>query len=94
MSQSGVVGEAEPVVATVIRPMNDHGTLTVEVAAEHSTRHIVEYETAAVERTLAAMPEGSTLRVVMTPIEGRANVWRVAAPDPLGEAPARRRSGN
>ncbi|MFC6725428.1 hypothetical protein ACFQE1_13825 [Halobium palmae] len=91
MSQSGVFGTTEPVVATVTRPMNDHGTLTVEVAAEHSTRHIVEYDTGTVERTLAAMPEGSTLRLVMTPIEGRANVWSVAAPDFRGDAPNRGR---
>lgn len=80
MSEPLTVETAESVVATVLRPMNEHGTMTVEVGARHSTRHVVEYETASVEQTLAAMPEGSRVRVAMTPLEGRANVWRVAAP--------------
>lgn len=70
----------ETVVASVLRPMNDHGTVTVEVVDRHSTRHVVAYETPSVERTLSAMPKGATLRLVMAPIEGRANVWRAAAP--------------
>jgi hypothetical protein len=80
MSESRVAKRGETVVASVLRPMNDHGTVTVEITDRHSTRHVVEYETPAVERTLSAMPKGATLRLVMTPIESRANVWRVAAP--------------
>ncbi|MFC4359396.1 hypothetical protein ACFO0N_15745 [Halobium salinum] len=82
MPESSVRSEEGTVVAKVVRPMNDHRSMTVEVADQHSTRHIVEYDTDRVERTLAALPQGSALRVLMTPIEGRANVWRVGAPEP------------
>lgn len=80
MPEASVRSEEGTVVATVVRPMNDHRTMTVEVADRHSTRHIVEYDTDRVEQTLAALPQGSQLRVTMTPIEGRANVWHAGAP--------------
>jgi hypothetical protein len=56
--------------------MNDHGAMCVEVVDGNATRHIVDYQSSDVRRTLAALPEGASLPLRMEPLEDRANVWR------------------
>jgi hypothetical protein len=68
--------ETEPPTVTVRHAMNDHDAMCVEVQNGNATRHIVDYESSDVRRTLAALPEGASLPLRMEPLEDRANVWR------------------
>lgn len=58
--------------------MNDHGTMTVELCETNETRHVCAYASPELERRLAPLPAGTELRVSMSRIGVRANVWRVA----------------
>ena len=78
----------DPARVVVRRPMNDHGTVTVELPATNETRHVCEYATPDLRRRLAALPPGGEILVSLSRVGGRANVWRaVAAADP-GPEPA------
>jgi hypothetical protein len=68
--------ETEPPTVEVRHAMNDHGAMCVEVVDANATRHIVDYQSTDVRRTLAALPEGASLPLRMEPLEDRANVWR------------------
>lgn len=61
---------------SIARGMNNHGSMTVEVIGTNATRHVVEYATPDLERTLAALPVGATIPLELEPVVGRANVWR------------------
>lgn len=74
----------------VHEPMNDHGTMTVEVEATNETRHLVEYADRDLRRTLAALPAGTTIPVSLSRAGVRSNVWRV---DALHAEPAAAASG-
>ena len=63
----------------VRRPMNDHGAVTVEVCDTNETRHLAEYASAELRRTLAALPPGTTIPLAMSRVGVRSNVWRVTA---------------
>jgi len=65
-----------PVRVVVRRPMNDHGTLTVELDATNETRHVCAYATTALRRRLASLSAGTELLLAMSRIGIRANVWR------------------
>lgn len=60
----------------VIRQMNDHGAMTVEVVGTNATRHIVEYASPSLRQTLSALPVGATVPLLLEPLGTRANVWR------------------
>jgi hypothetical protein len=68
--------------------MNDHGTMTVELCDTNETRHVCEYATPELGRRLASLPSGAELRLAMSRIGVRANVWRAMAvvDDPSAEA--------
>lgn len=66
-----------PVSVVVRRPMNDHGTMTVEVADTRETRHLVDYESERLRRALSQLPSGTTVPVTMSRAGVRSNVWRV-----------------
>ncbi|SFG81435.1 hypothetical protein SAMN04488063_3036 [Halopelagius inordinatus] len=68
---------SRPRSVVVRRPMNDHGTMTVEVADTRETRHLVDYESERVRRTLSQLPSGTTVPLTMARAGGRSNVWRV-----------------
>ncbi|WP_245758409.1 hypothetical protein [Halogeometricum limi] len=59
--------------------MNDHETMTVEVETTNETRHLVEYATPDLRRTLEALPSGTTIPVTLSRAGARSNVWRVDA---------------
>jgi len=63
----------------VRRSMNDHGTMTVERCDTNQTRHICAYATPDLRRRLASLPAGTELRLAMSRIGVRANVWRAVA---------------
>jgi hypothetical protein len=65
-----------PVRVVVRRPMNDHGTLTVELGATNETRHVCAYATPELRRRLASLQAGTELLLSMSRIGVRANVWR------------------
>jgi hypothetical protein len=58
--------------------MNDHGTLTVELAETNETRYIVDYESDRVREALGALPTGTTIPIRMSRVGSRSNVWRAA----------------
>lgn len=63
----------------VRRPMNDYGTMTVELCSANETRHLCEYATPHLRRRLALLPAGEEVLLSMSRIGVRANVWQVAA---------------
>lgn len=65
------------VTVVVRRPMNGHGTMTVEVVETNETRHVVDYATPLIRSTLSALPEGTTIPVELVRVGIRSNVWRV-----------------
>lgn len=60
----------------VRRRMNDHETMTVEVAETNETRHLVEYDSAALREALSVLPVGTRIPLRMDPVAGRGSVWR------------------
>jgi hypothetical protein len=66
------------VAVTVTRPMNHHGTMTVEVAETNDVRHVVEFAP-EVEAVFADLPRGTTLPVEMQQLPSRGSCWRVTA---------------
>ena len=69
----------EPSRVVVRRPMNDHGTMTVELCGANEFRHVCEYATPPLRRRLAVLPVGGEVLLSMSRIGVRANVWRVVA---------------
>lgn len=69
---------AGPVSVVVRRPMNSHGTMTVETAQSNEVRHFVEYASDRVRSVLEGLPAGTVIPVQMTRVGGRSNVWRVS----------------
>ena len=84
------------VESVVIRqPMNDHGTVTVELEHTNETRHLVEYASDRIESVLRSLPAGTRIPVEMTRVGSRSNVWRVSAiPTVTVETPASRTRGH
>jgi len=76
--------------------MNDHDAMCVEVEADNATRHLVDYASDELRRTLEALPEGASLPLRMEPLEDRANVWRAIElnPDRSPAATTSARSGD
>lgn len=69
---------AVPTAVTIRRAMNDHGTVTVEVAETNETRHLVDYASDRLRSRLASLPTGTTIPVEMTRVGDRSNAWRVS----------------
>lgn len=67
--------EAETV--RIVRDMNDHGAMTVEVHDSHATRHVVEYASDELRATLRQLPRGSSVPLQLESVGSRANAWRV-----------------
>jgi hypothetical protein len=77
MSSSSAGTDARTV--RIVRSMNDHDAMCVEVEETNATRHVVDYESDDLRRTLAALPEGSSLPLRMVRLDDRANVWRAVS---------------
>jgi hypothetical protein len=73
----------------VRRPMNDHDTVTVEVCATNETRHLVEYASPELRRTLSDLPAGAAVPLGMSRVGVRSNVWRVISASGADRAPVR-----
>ena len=71
--------ESSPARIVVRRPMNDHGTMTVERCSTNDIRHICEYATPDLRRRLALLSDGTELLLSMSLIGGRSNIWRATA---------------
>lgn len=63
----------------VRRPMNDHGTMTVELRYANETRHLCEYATPHLRRRLALLPAREEVLLSMSRIGVRTNTWQVTA---------------
>ncbi|WP_136589973.1 hypothetical protein [Salinigranum halophilum] len=78
MEQHAVPATPVTVSATIRQPMNDHGTVTVELGETNETRYLVEYDSDRFRQVLRTLPTGTTLPIQMTRVGSRSNVWRVA----------------
>ncbi|MFB6130474.1 MAG: hypothetical protein ABEJ28_06610 [Salinigranum sp.] len=74
-----VAPDSEEEVVTIVRPMNAHGTTTVEVDETNQTRHLVEYAEDELRATLSSLPEGTSLPVAMRRLNCRGNVWEAVS---------------
>jgi hypothetical protein len=66
----------ETTTVTILKEMNDHDAMCVEVLEENATRHIVDYDSVELQQTLEALPEGASLPLQLERLEDRGNVWR------------------
>jgi hypothetical protein len=73
---SRVQPSPETTTVTILKEMNEHDAMCVEIVDENATRHIVDYDTNEVRQTLSALPEGASLPLQLERLEDRANVWR------------------
>lgn len=60
----------------VVRPMNDHGAMTVELVDRNETRHVVECASQSVREALRRLPVGSSIPLELERLGPRANAWR------------------
>ena len=70
MSLAGTVYRVE-------QPMNDQRAMVLEAVDGPTTVHAVQYATPRVRNRLAALSAGDTVRLRVTRVGRRANVWRV-----------------
>ncbi|UVE49967.1 hypothetical protein KU306_13755 [Haloferax larsenii] len=68
-----------PELVSIHTPMNDHGSMVVEVAETNETRHLVEYASDEVRETLAQLPEETLVPVEMVRAGSRSNVWKAVS---------------
>lgn len=98
MIQRSPAGVPVTVSATIRQPMNDHGTVTVELAETGETRYLVEYDSDRIRQVVGSLPAGTTLPLQMTRVGGRSNVWRVVAlpgaPEPTRQPGHQRQNSN
>lgn len=74
-----VISEQTTTVSvTIDRPMNHHGTMTVEVAETNEIRHLVEFAP-GVRTVLDGLPPETTLPIEMRQLPARGSCWRVTA---------------
>jgi hypothetical protein len=71
-------GRTTTVPVTIDRPMNAHGTMTVEVRTSNEVRHLVEFAPGTHD-VLANLPAGTTIPVEMRQLPARGSCWRVTA---------------
>jgi len=63
-------------VHAVLRPMNEHGALTLERPGTGACYHVVEYADDRIRELLADVGPGGRVRVELERAGARANVWR------------------
>lgn len=74
-------------IVTVQRPVNQHGTMTVEVHDSNEWRQVVSFA-ADLRAIFADLPEGTTVPVEMERLHTRGNCWRVTSVGPTGRGDA------
>lgn len=60
----------------IVRRMNAHDAMTVQVEETNENRQIVDYASDELKTTLRALPSGTTVPIEMEPIATRGNAWR------------------
>ncbi|WP_396612411.1 hypothetical protein ACH9L7_03825 [Haloferax sp. S1W] len=70
---------SRPELVSVRIPMNDHGSMVVEVTERNETRHLVDYASDEIRETLARLPADTRVPVEMSRAGTRSNVWKVVA---------------
>ncbi|MFC6724606.1 hypothetical protein ACFQE1_09505 [Halobium palmae] len=68
--------DRDAVGVTVVRPMNDHGGMTLEADETGVQYHVVEYLTPELRETLESLPEGASIPVTLRRLGARGNAWR------------------
>jgi len=61
---------------TVISEQNDHNCATVRAHPRNETYHIVEYADDDARQRVADLPPGSVVRMELSRVGRRSNVWR------------------
>ncbi|WP_199723059.1 hypothetical protein [Halobellus sp. Atlit-38R] len=62
---------------TVVSAMNPHDALTVRSATTHATYQLVEYTDESTRDALAPLRPGESVRLSLSRVGRRGNVWRV-----------------
>ena len=62
---------------TVVTAMNPHDALTVRSTTTHATYQLVEYTDESTRDALASLQPGESVRLSLSRIGRRGNVWRV-----------------
>jgi hypothetical protein len=75
-------------VVGVTQGVNDHGTMTVEVAESNDCRHVVAFAE-GLRAVFDDLPEGTTVPVEMERLHTRGNCWRITAVGPTGRGDPR-----
>lgn len=73
----------EVVTVSIVRPMNDHGAIVAEVVETGELRHLVTYDSAALEARLSALPRTTSLSLHLEQLPARGNCWQVLGIEPL-----------
>ena len=67
---------------TVVSEMNRHGALTVRSSGTHATFHLVDFADDATREKLASLVAGESVRLDLSRVGRRGNVWRADAVTP------------
>ena len=67
---------------TVVSEMNPHDALTVRSTTTHATYQLVEYTDESTRDALASLQTGESVRLSLSRVGRRGNVWRVDGAPP------------
>ena len=73
---------------TIEREMNAHGAVTVRSTATKATFHLVEYADESTRESLSSLASGESVRIRLSRVGARGNVWRAEGTTPRVEASA------
>ncbi|QCC46886.1 hypothetical protein [Halobellus limi] len=78
--------DSTPDSFTVVAEMNSHDAVTVRSTATHATYHLVDFADDATREALSSLSVGESVRLDLSRVGRRGNVWR--ADDAASRSPA------
>jgi len=73
----------------VVRVRNDHGAMTVADPVRNRTFHVVECDSAALDRLIGSVDRGDEITLELRRVGRRGNAWCVADAEGAGAEPDR-----
>ncbi|MFA1612306.1 hypothetical protein [Halobellus rubicundus] len=67
---------------TIVSEMNGHDAVTVRSTGTNATYHLVDYADDATREALASLTSGESVRLDLSRVGRRGNVWRADAVTP------------
>lgn len=83
---------ASPDSFTVVSEMNSHDAVTVRSTTTHATYHLVDFADDATREALSSLSVGESVRLDLSRVGRRGNVWR--ADDAVSRPPAEVATGS